>query len=61
MCKCGAVEECKARDLGDTGLLPVCVITISNGKDIETKAKRSFDLDLVFHIEAKWTCLFQNL
>ncbi len=28
----------------------------SNGKDIETKAERSFDLDLVFNIEAKRTC-----
>jgi hypothetical protein len=28
----------------------------SNGKDIETKAERSFDLDFVFDIEAKRTC-----
>jgi hypothetical protein len=33
----------------------------SNGNDIETKAERSFDLDFVFDIEAKRTCLFQNL
>ncbi len=28
----------------------------SNGKDIETKAEQSFDLDFVFDIEAKQTC-----
>ncbi len=33
----------------------------SNGNDIEIKAERSFDLDFVFDIEAKRTCLFQNL
>ena len=33
----------------------------SNGNDIKTKAERSFDLGLVFDIEAKRTCLFQNL
>jgi hypothetical protein len=33
----------------------------SNGNDIETKAERSFDLDFIFDIEAKRTCLFQNL
>ncbi len=32
----------------------------SNGNDIKTKAERSFDLDFVFNIEAKQTCLFQN-
>jgi hypothetical protein len=39
----------------------VATVHNSNGKDIETKAERSFDLDLVFNIEAKRTCLFQNL
>jgi hypothetical protein len=33
----------------------------SNGNDIETKAERSFDLDFVFDIKAKRTCLFQNV
>ncbi len=33
----------------------------SNGNDIETKAERSFDLGFVFYMEAKQTCLFQNL
>jgi hypothetical protein len=33
----------------------------SNGNDIKTKAERSFDLGFVFDIEAKQTCLFQNL
>ena len=34
----------------------------SNGNDIKTKAERSFNLDFVFdNIEAKGTCLFQNL
>jgi hypothetical protein len=33
----------------------------SNGNDIDTKEDRSFDLDFVFNIEAKRTCLFQNL
>jgi hypothetical protein len=33
----------------------------SNGSDIETKAEQSFDLGFVFDIEAKQTCLFQNL
>jgi hypothetical protein len=32
----------------------------SNGNDIETKAEQSFDLDFVFDIEAKRTCLIQN-
>jgi hypothetical protein len=30
MSKCGAVVECEARDLGDTGLRPACVFTIFN-------------------------------
>ncbi len=34
---------------------------ISNVNDIETKVERSFNLDFVFDIEAKRTCLFQNL
>ena len=33
----------------------------SKGNDIETKAERSFDLGFDFDIEAKRTCLFQNL
>ncbi len=33
----------------------------SNGNNIEMKSQRSFDLDFVFDIEAKRTCLFQNL
>jgi hypothetical protein len=33
----------------------------SKGNDIVTKAERSFDLDFVFDIKAKRTCLFQNL
>jgi hypothetical protein len=33
----------------------------SNVNDIETKAEQSFDIGLVFNIEAKQTCLFQNL
>jgi hypothetical protein len=37
------------------------VLNTSNGNDSETKAERSFDLDFVFDIEAKRTCLFQNL
>jgi hypothetical protein len=36
-------------------------ILISDGNDIETKAERSFDLGFIFNIEAKRTCLFQNL
>jgi hypothetical protein len=36
-------------------------ILYSNVSDIETKAERSFDLGFVFDIEAKRTCLFQNL
>ncbi len=36
-------------------------VETSNGNDIETKVERSFDLDCVFDIEAKRTCLFQNL
>jgi hypothetical protein len=32
----------------------------SNGNDIKTKAKPSFDLDFVFDIKPKRTCLFQN-
>jgi hypothetical protein len=36
-------------------------ILYSNGNDIETKSERSFDFDFVFDIEAKRTCLFQNL
>jgi hypothetical protein len=39
----------------------VCSIGASNGDGIETKAEGSFDLDFVFDIEAKRTCLFQNL
>ncbi len=35
--------------------------TASNGNDIERKAERSFDLGFIFDIEAKQTCLFQNL
>ncbi len=37
------------------------VVNCSKGNEIEMKAERSFDLDFVFDIEAKWTCLFQNL
>ncbi len=33
----------------------------SNDNNIETKAEQSFNLDFVFDIEAKRTCLFQNL
>jgi hypothetical protein len=33
----------------------------SNGNEIKNKAEQSFDLDFVFDIEAKRTCLFQNL
>jgi len=33
----------------------------NNGNDIKTKAEQSFDLELVFDIEAKRTFLFQNL
>jgi hypothetical protein len=36
-------------------------IRSSNGNGIETKAERSFDLGFVFNIQAKRTCLFQNL
>jgi hypothetical protein len=44
------------------GPLPVAADgSNSNGNDIETKAERSFDLDFVFEIEAKRTCLFKNL
>jgi hypothetical protein len=32
----------------------------SNGKDIETKAEQSFDLDFVFDIEAKRTAYFRT-
>jgi hypothetical protein len=40
---------------------PSLEVDYSNGNDIKTKAERSFDLGFVFDIEAKWTCLFQNL
>ncbi len=33
----------------------------SSGNDIKTKEERSFNLDFVLDIEAKRTCLFQNL
>jgi hypothetical protein len=36
-------------------------VLISNVNDIKTKAERSFDPGFVFDIEAKRTCLFQNL
>ncbi len=39
----------------------VCVSGVSNGNDIKTKEERSFDHDFVLDIEAKQTCLFQNL
>jgi hypothetical protein len=29
MCKCGAVVECEARDLGDTSSRPACVLPFS--------------------------------
>ncbi len=36
-------------------------LVTTNGNDIKTKAERSFGLGFVFVIEAKRTCLFQNL
>ncbi len=40
---------------------PLCEKSCSNGNDFETKAEWSFDLGFDFNIEAKRTCLFQNL
>jgi hypothetical protein len=44
-----------------TGEIMHKILDTCNGNDIETKAERSFDLEFVFDIEAKRTCLFQNL